>query len=123
MKRKKIKIWILVLASLFLIAIALSFSSLSFLSSLRIVFGSLFVLFLPGYIITELFLERKDIVETIALSFALSIAIVPLTIFYLNKLGMKITTITSILTILGVLVIAYIVKHRKRLPFLNLGKI
>lgn len=112
---KKIEIYLGVVLGLFLISIILSFTSLSILESLKIVFGSLLVLFLPGYIIVELFLKREDVIETIALSFALSIAIVPLTIFYLNKLGMKITTITSILTIALIIAISFLIKNRSKI--------
>ena len=92
-----------------IISTILSFTSLSLTESIRISFGSIFVLFLPGYIITQLFIKNKDIIEKIALSFALSIAVVPLVIFYLNKLGMKINTLNSILTISGIIIISFIV--------------
>jgi len=110
----KTNIYITIIVSLLIISIALSFTSLTIIDSLRIIYGSLFVLFLPGYIITELFLKRKDIIETIALSFALSIAIVPLTVFYLNKLGMRINTLNSFLTILGIIAIAVIIKKIRK---------
>ncbi len=101
------------LASTFILctiaSIILTLTKLSFLESIRISFGSVFVLFLPGYIITELFNKIIDIIEKIALSFALSIAIVPLTVFYLNKLGMRINTLNSILTISGIIIISVII--------------
>jgi len=112
---EKNKIYGITIGILFLIAVILSFTSLTFIDSLRILYGSLFVLFLPGYVITELFLKRKDVIETIALSFALSIAIVPLAVFYLNKMGMRINTVNSILTILGIIGISLIIKHRRKL--------
>lgn len=113
--KKKIKIYTGVVIGLLLISLVLSLTSLSILESLRIVFGGLFVLFLPGYVITELFLEREDVIETIALSFALSIAIVPLTVFYLNKVGMKITTISSIISIALIIALAFMIRHRGKL--------
>jgi len=70
---------------LILASIILTFTKLSFLESLRISFGSFYVLFLPGFILTYVFFKELDIIERIALSFALSIAIVPLIVFYLNK--------------------------------------
>ena len=112
---EKSKTFVFAFAALLLLVAGLSFSSLNLLESFRIVFGSLFVLFLPGYVITELFLNDRDIIEKIALSFALSIAIVPLTIFYLNKLGMRITTITSILTIFLIILIAFLIKNRGKI--------
>jgi len=98
------------------------FTQLSFLSSLRIVFGSVFVLFLPGFIISFIFFPKTkkfdentegekliDWIERIALSFALSIAIVPLAVFYLNLIGVKISLFNSFLTILGIIIISLII--------------
>jgi len=58
------------------------------LNVLRIIFGSIFILFLPGYTWSFIFFKRGkiDLIERIALSFGLSIALVPLTVFYLNYL-------------------------------------
>ena len=92
-------------------------TELSYLESLRIIFGSIFVLFLPGFIISFIFFpktkefesEEKDAIdwiERIALSFALSIAIVPLVVFYLNLIGIKISALNSFLTILGIMIIS-----------------
>jgi len=69
--------------------------------SFRIVFGSLYILFLPGLVLTFAFFRDKeiDIIERIALSFALSIAVVPLLVFYLNLIGMKIDVINVVLVV------------------------
>jgi len=103
---------------LFLISLAITlFASQTFLSSLRIVFGSVYVLFLPGFLISYIFFPRTkefnakekdaiDWIERIALSFALSIAIVPLAVFYLNLIGININLLNSFLTILGILIIS-----------------
>jgi len=115
-QKKRLRPYLIAVLILFLISVVLTLFKINFLSSLRIVFGSVFVLFLPGYVITKLYLKELDIIETITLSFALSIATVPLIVFYLNKLGMKINTLNSFLTILGVIAIAvliYKVKTRK----------
>ncbi len=89
------------------------FSSLGLLESFRIIFGSVFVLFIPGFVISYIFfpktrefeenekinVEREkgaiDWIERVALSFALSIAIVPLVVFYLNLIGLKINLLNS----------------------------
>lgn len=62
--------------------------------SFRIVFGSFYVLFLPGLVLTLVFFKEEeiDVIERVALSFALSIAVIPLLVFYLNLIGMKIST-------------------------------
>jgi len=45
-------------------------------------------------------------IERIALSFALSIAVVPLVVFYLNLIGVKINLLNSFLTILGIIAVS-----------------
>lgn len=113
---KKSNAWILILVILFLIALIFSFGSLTLSQSLKFIYGGLFVLFLPGYVITELFSKKEWILEKIVMSFVLSIATVSLGFFLLIKLfGMKITPITSIISILGIIVIAFLIKYRKRL--------
>lgn len=116
--REKIRNFIITIGVLFILSILLMLFNLSFLHSLRIVFGSLFVLFLPGFVITYLFFKEIDVIERIALSFALSIAIVPLTIFYLNRIGMKINFLNSFLTILGIIIVSltikFIIEKKKR---------
>lgn len=84
--------------------------------SFRIVFGSVYVLFLPGLVLSYVFFNGStsspqdsltgsprgkeiDIIERITLSFALSIAVVPLLVFYLNLIGMKINVLNTVLTI------------------------
>ena len=95
------------------------FSSFGYLESFRIVFGSVYVLFLPGFVLSYLFFPKTrefdskvkengtiDWIERIALSFALSIAVVPLVVFYLNLIGVKINLLNSFFTILGILIIS-----------------
>lgn len=120
-KNKPLLIFLVVLISIlflnlgaFLISV---FTSLTYLELLRIIFGSIYVLFLPGFIISYIFFPKTkeyesqeknsiDWIERIALSFALSIAIVPLAVFYLNLVGLKINLLNSFLTVLGVIIIS-----------------
>lgn len=100
------------LVALLIVSLILTpLTKLTFLESLRIVFGSVYILFLPGYLITYIFFKKNKIdhLERIALGFALSIAIVPLIIFYLNLIGMKINLINSALTVLGIIIITMFV--------------
>ncbi|MBS3165878.1 DUF1616 domain-containing protein [Candidatus Woesearchaeota archaeon] len=106
------------------------FSTLRYLEGFRIVFGSVYVLFIPGFILTYIFFPQTkefdskdketnaiDWIERIALSFALSIAVVPLIIFYLNLIGLKITLLNSFLSILGIILVSLIIlylKNKKR---------
>jgi len=116
-----VKAWIYVLIGLIVISIILSFF-LNLIPAFRIVFGSFYVLFLPGYFLTYLFFPKTfnknkniDIIERIALSFAFSIAIVPLIVFYLNLIGIKINTWNSFFTILAIIIITLIgIKIRKK---------
>jgi uncharacterized membrane protein len=117
---KYVKGGIITTSILFLLSFCLGlFSSLLMLESFRIVFGSVFVLFLPGLIISFIFFPKIkefdsknkdsgsiDWIERVALSFALSIAIVPLVVFYLNLAGVKINLFNSSLIIVGIIVIA-----------------
>lgn len=121
-----LSVLVLSLASLLISA----FSSLSSAESFRIVFGSIYVLFLPGFIISFIFFPKTkefdsekengekgaiDWIERIALSFALSIAIVPLAVFYLNLIGLKINLLNSSLTILGIIAISLMILYFKNL--------
>jgi len=76
-------------------------------TSIRIILGLPLVLFLPGYsLIAVLFPRREDLdgVERIALSFGLSIAIVPLIGLALNytPFGIRLTPILVVLSLLTV---------------------
>jgi uncharacterized membrane protein len=68
---------------------------------------ALYILFLPGLAASFLFFARGaiDIIERVALSFALSVAVVPLLAFYLNLIGVKIR-FWSVLTEVGFVIIA-----------------
>lgn len=73
------------------------------LIGLRMVFGTVFVLFIPGFAWSFVFFRREEIdwIERIALSFGLSIALVPLTIFWLNSFfDVRITLINSFIVVL-----------------------
>ena len=76
---------------------------------LRVFFGSMFVLFLPGFVWSYVFFEKGKIdeIERIALSFGLSIALVPLAVFWLNWIfKVKINLINTSLVILALIGIA-----------------
>lgn len=88
---------------------------------IRIILGLAMVLFLPGYaLIAALFVEKDDLdgIERIALSFGLSIAVVPLMGLGLNftHFGIRLVPILITLTVFTTImaVIAYI--RRKNLP-------
>jgi uncharacterized membrane protein len=71
---------------------------LEILEAIKIILGSVFVLFLPGFSLSYALFPKKDEIdwiERIALSFGLSIAVIPLLVFYSNFLfGIKINIVT-----------------------------
>lgn len=100
----------LALLALIILSLVLSLN-MSLVSSFRIVFGSVYSLFLPGYLVSHAILNKKeiDLLERFAVSFALSISIVPLIVFYLNLIGLKVSTLNSVFTILGVSIVSIVI--------------
>lgn len=84
----------------------------NFLEIVKIVSGSIYVLYIPGFCLSYIFLKKGsvDVIERTAVSFALSISVVPLLVFYLNLVGIKISTLSIIFEVLGIIVfsIAYL---------------
>ena len=88
--------------------------------ALRLVFGVILVLFLPGFAWSYVFFNKDKIdwVERMALSFGLSIALVPLTVFWLNYLFkvkitlINVTIIILFLILIPVLIIKFDLKQR-----------
>ena len=111
LEKKEIRNYLITIGVLFLLALALTLFDYNLWTTIRAVFGSVLVLFVPGFVIVKLYFKEIDIIERIALSFALSIAIVPLTVFYLNKLGMRINTLNSFLSIIGIISVSFVVKR------------
>jgi uncharacterized membrane protein len=54
----------------------------------------LYILFLPGFFLSFVFFKQGtiDLIERLALSFGLSIAVVPLVVFYSSLLGIPISS-------------------------------
>jgi len=108
---KKLRPYLITIGVLFLLALVLTLFDYNLWTTIRAVFGSVLVLFVPGFVIVKLYFKEIDIIEKVALSFALSIAIVPLVVFYLNKLGMRINTLNSFLSIVGIIAVSFVVKR------------
>lgn len=69
---------------------------------LQAILGLVLVLFLPGFVATYVIFPKKDEideVERFALSFGLSIAIVPLMVFALSIVGIQINLVNIVLEI------------------------
>ena len=81
----------------------------------RAILGFIFVFFAPGFAWTLVFFKRVSIIERIALSFGLSIALVTLSILTLNVLlKIRITGFNSILIIIVITVIPIAIYYLKR---------
>lgn len=81
------------------------------------IIGAVYVLFLPGLVWSFVFFRRHqiDLIERLALSFALSIALVPLLAFYLNLVHVKISRTNIVLEVAGLIIVgAAIAWWRKR---------
>lgn len=79
--------WSVVACTIATITIVYTSSSLSFIMPLRYVLGTIYVLFLPGYVLVEaLYPEERELkpLERFALSIGLSLAVVPLIGLILN---------------------------------------
>lgn len=88
------------------------------LSVIRAIIGFILVFFLPGFAWTLVFFKGKQInvVERVALSFGLSIAVVTISIFALNLLvGVEITGFNSVLIIVAVTIIPVVAYYLSKL--------
>lgn len=88
------------------------------LPAFRVILGFILVFFLPGFTWTLVFFSSKqiNIVERLALSFGLSIALVTLSILALNKLvGMRITGFNAVLTIVAITAIPVVFYYLRKL--------
>ena len=86
------------------------------LSVIRGILGFILMFFIPGFAWTLVFFRQVNILERIALSFGLSIAVVTLSILVLNKLiGIRITGLNSVLIILVITVVPIVVYYLNRL--------
>lgn len=102
---KKIAAWAIgVIVLLAGVTFALAATAFTLTESFRISFGIFYLLFCPGFVWTFALFRAKDIdsLERITLSFALSIALVPLSVYGAHLAGVSITalTITAVTLIL-----------------------
>jgi len=81
------------------------------LSVLRIIVGSVYMLFIPGYFLTQALFKKDelDFLERVTLSIVLSITAVPIAVLFLNVIfGVKIMALNTVLIILGIIVASYV---------------
>ncbi|TET68175.1 MAG: DUF1616 domain-containing protein [Dehalococcoidia bacterium] len=92
------------------------FPFLERLSVIRALLGFILVFFLPGFAWTLVFFKQIKVVERIALSFGLSIAVVTLSILASNVLlGVSITGFNSLLIIVVITIIPILFYYLRRL--------
>ncbi len=85
------------------------------LPAIRAILGFILVFLLPGFAWTLVFFKNINVIERIALSFGLSIAVVTLSILTLNVLiGVRITGLNSLLIIIIITIIPVTVYYLKR---------
>jgi len=92
------------------------FTLLDSLPGLRAILGLILVFFLPGFTWTLVFFRQVNILERLALSVGLSIAMVTLSILALHKIaGVTITGFNSVLIIIVVTIIPLALYYLNRL--------
>ena len=92
------------------------FPFLERLPTVRAIIGFILMFFLPGFAWTLVFFKRLNIIERIALSVGLSIAIITLSILVAHLLlGLKITGVNSLLIIIVIVIIPLAIYYLKRL--------
>ncbi len=86
------------------------------LAILRAIVGFILVFFLPGFAWTLVFFRQLKVIERIALSFGLSIAVVTLTILFLNfVVKMRLTTLNIVIVIIVITAIPMAIYYLNRL--------
>ncbi|MFA5134738.1 MAG: DUF1616 domain-containing protein [Patescibacteria group bacterium] len=123
MKKNELIISLVSFGFLVLIAFILSFF-LTLSEAFRLVFGTMFILFIPGFAWSWIFWKRGsiDAIERGTLSIALSIAFVPLTTYLLFKAGIAISLFNVLIEVAGLIIAAIVIKYyadkkEKRLGF------
>ena len=86
-----------------------AFSILERLSTIRAILGFILVFFLPGFTWTLVFFKRINAIERVVISFGLSIVVVTLSLFSVNRLiGVRITGFNSVMVIIVVTILPVI---------------
>ena len=93
-----------------------AFPFLERLPIVRALVGFILVFFVPGFAWTLVFFRQVNVIERILLSFGLSIAMVTLSLLFLNRLiGVRITGFNSVLTIITVTIIPLVFYYLNKL--------
>ena len=99
------------------------FPFLERLPTVRAVLGFILVFFLPGFAWSLVFFRRINNLERVVLSLAMSIAIVTLSLLFINRLtGLSLTGFNSALLIIAVTILPVAVYYLNRLARRGRGK-
>lgn len=104
MRTRKIFLYVtIVLFAAFLAVVAFLFHPLSVVKIIRIVIGAVASLFLPGYIWSFILFQKKTInlIERVLISVVFSLIIISFLPFFLNLVGLPLTTEVLVVEILG----------------------
>lgn len=86
------------------------------LTVVRAILGFILVFFLPGFTWTLVFFRQINLIERVALSFGLSLAVVTLSLLSLNRLiGLRITGFNSVMVIIVVTILPVVAYYLNRL--------
>ncbi len=98
--------------SVILLIILLSIQ-LTFLHSLQIIFGAMYLFFLPGFIWSLVIWKKDeiDLMERLLVSIILSMVIIPTFMYLLSKVGVGINLANSLLVASGILVSGIIITY------------
>ena len=75
-----------------------------------ILIKTIYIIFLPGFLISLIFLPKIDFIEKAAVSVILSLTLIPLLLIFLNFLGIPINLINTLVTITSVNIIVILIK-------------
>jgi uncharacterized membrane protein len=117
MKNKNLINYTIIIAWITAITLFLPNQENIIIQTLRLIFWSIFILFIPWYFLTLSFFDEKEIdfLERFALSFALSISVVPLLSFYLNLVWVKINELSVFLIVTWIILLNIIyLKFKKQ---------
>ncbi len=88
---------------------------MDFLEIIRMIASAVFVLYMPGLALSYAFFGRGsiDMIERTALSFAMSIASVPLLAFYLNLIGVRLNIVSVIAETITIIAVSCVIAWKR----------
>ncbi len=116
MKNKNLIKYTIIISLLTWLILFIPYQEHIIIKTLRIILGSIFILFMPWYYLTLSFFKKKEIdfLERFALSFALSISVIPLLSFYLNLVWVKINSLSVYIITLSIIILNIIYLNFKK---------